>query len=192
MLKLNQVAADLFHIINSYGCEVVVSKEELEELYQQIGKMKNELPQKKENLHTVLLEDDYNDLKSEYDYLEDKAEEIKKNYSKIFRIIEKENGVVKGSAKFLCHFGGQIFGKLCDCTVHKVIAQKHRTVSARHKAYKFLNTACKLRNRHIRPADKAVHGRNGGGNGADTALRADELLHKRRKGGAEKYTAQNI
>ena len=63
MLKLNQVAADLFHIINSYGCEVVVSKEELEELYQQIGKMKNELPQKKENLHTVLLEDDYNDEK---------------------------------------------------------------------------------------------------------------------------------
>ena len=61
MLKLNQVATDLFHITNCYGCEIVVSKEELEELYQQIGKIKDELPQEKENLHTVLLEDDYND-----------------------------------------------------------------------------------------------------------------------------------
>ena len=63
MLKLNQVATDLFHITNSYGCEVVISKEELEELYQQIGKMKDEVPQKKEELHIVLLEDDYNDEK---------------------------------------------------------------------------------------------------------------------------------
>lgn len=61
MTKLIQTATNLFHIIDSYGCEVVVSKEELEELYQQIGKMKDELPQEKENLHTVLLEDDYND-----------------------------------------------------------------------------------------------------------------------------------
>ena len=61
MTKLIQTATNLFHIIDSYGCEVVISKEELEELYQQIGKMKDELPQEKENLHTVLLEDDYND-----------------------------------------------------------------------------------------------------------------------------------
>lgn len=61
MTKLIQTATNLFHIIDSYGCEVIVSKEELEELYQQIGKTKDELPQKKENLHTVLLEDDYND-----------------------------------------------------------------------------------------------------------------------------------
>ncbi len=61
MTKLIQTATNLFHIIDSYGCEVVVSKEELEELYQQIGKTKDELPQEKENLHTVLLEDDYND-----------------------------------------------------------------------------------------------------------------------------------
>ena len=61
MTKLIQTATNLFHIIDSYGCEVVVSKEELEELYQQIGKMKDEPPQEKENLHTVLLEDDYND-----------------------------------------------------------------------------------------------------------------------------------
>ena len=61
MTKLIQTATNLFHIIDSYGCEVIVSKEELEELYQQIGKTKDELPQEKENLHTVLLEDDYND-----------------------------------------------------------------------------------------------------------------------------------
>lgn len=61
MLKLNQTEANLFTIIDDYGCEVMGTKEELEELYQQIGKIKNELPQKKENLHTVLLEDDYND-----------------------------------------------------------------------------------------------------------------------------------
>ena len=56
MTKLIQTATNLFHIIDSYGCEVVVSKEELEELYQQIGKMKDELPQKKESFHTVILE----------------------------------------------------------------------------------------------------------------------------------------
>ena len=61
MTKLIQTATNLFHIIDSYACELIVSKEELEELYQQIGKIKDELPQEKENLHTVLLEDDYND-----------------------------------------------------------------------------------------------------------------------------------
>ena len=65
MLKLKQVATNLFHITNSNGCEVVISKEELEELYQQIGKMKDELPQEKENLHIVLLEDDYNDERTQ-------------------------------------------------------------------------------------------------------------------------------
>ena len=61
MLKLNQTGTNLFTIIDNYGCQLMGTKEELEELYQQIGKMKDELPQKKENLHTVLLEDDYND-----------------------------------------------------------------------------------------------------------------------------------
>ena len=61
MLKLNQTGTNLFTIIDNYGCQLMGTKEELEELYQQIGKTKDELPQKKENLHTVLLEDDYND-----------------------------------------------------------------------------------------------------------------------------------
>ena len=61
MLKLNQTGTNFFTIIDNYGCEVMGTKEELEELYQQIGKMKDELSQEKENLHTVLLEDDYND-----------------------------------------------------------------------------------------------------------------------------------
>ena len=61
MLKLNQTGTNLFTIIDNYGCQLMGTKEELEELYQQIGKMKDELPQEKENLHIVLLEDDYND-----------------------------------------------------------------------------------------------------------------------------------
>ena len=61
MLKLNQTGTNLFTIIDNYGCQLMGTKEELEELYQQIGRIKDELPQEKENLHTVLLEDDYND-----------------------------------------------------------------------------------------------------------------------------------
>ena len=61
MLKLEQTGTNLFTIIDNYGCQLMGTKEELEELYQQIGRIKDELPQEKENLHTVLLEDDYND-----------------------------------------------------------------------------------------------------------------------------------
>ena len=61
MLKLNQTGTNLFTIIDNYGCQLMGTKEELEELYQQIGRIKDGLPQEKENLHTVLLEDDYND-----------------------------------------------------------------------------------------------------------------------------------
>ena len=61
MLKLSQTGTNLFTIIDNYGCQLMGTKEELEELYQQIGKIKGELPQEKQNLHTVLLEDDYND-----------------------------------------------------------------------------------------------------------------------------------
>ena len=61
MLELKQTGKNLFTIIDNYGCQLMGTKEELEELYQQIGKMKDEPPQEKENLHTVLLEDDYND-----------------------------------------------------------------------------------------------------------------------------------
>ena len=65
MLKLNQTGTNLFTIIDNYGCQLMGTKEELEELYQQIGKMKDELPQEKENLHIVLLEDDYNDERTQ-------------------------------------------------------------------------------------------------------------------------------
>ena len=58
MLKLNQTGTNFFTIIDNYGCEVIVSKEELEELYQQIGKIKDGLPQKKESSHTIILEND--------------------------------------------------------------------------------------------------------------------------------------
>lgn len=65
MLKLNQIGTNMFHIIDNYGCEAMGTKEELEELYQQIGKIKDELPPEKENLHIVLLEDDYNDERTQ-------------------------------------------------------------------------------------------------------------------------------
>lgn len=61
MLELKQTGKNWFNIVDDGGCMVSGTKEELEELYQQIGKMKDELPQEKEKLHTVLLEDDYND-----------------------------------------------------------------------------------------------------------------------------------
>lgn len=61
MLELKQTGKNRFNIVDDDDCMVSGTKEELEELYQQIGKMKDEPPQEKENLHTVLLEDDYND-----------------------------------------------------------------------------------------------------------------------------------
>lgn len=61
MLKLNQTGNNWFTITDD-GCgQVSGTKEELEELYQQISRIKDGLPQKKESFHTVILEDDYND-----------------------------------------------------------------------------------------------------------------------------------
>ena len=61
MLELKQTVKNRFSIVDGDGCMVSGTKEELEELCQQIGKIKDGLPQKKESSHTVLLEDDYND-----------------------------------------------------------------------------------------------------------------------------------
>ena len=61
MLKLNQTGNNWFTITDDGGGQVSGTKEELEELSQQINRIKYGLPQEKENLHTVLLEDDYND-----------------------------------------------------------------------------------------------------------------------------------
>ncbi len=61
MLELKQTGKNWFNIVDDGGCMVSGTKEELEELCQQIGKIKDGLPQKKESSHTVLLEDDYND-----------------------------------------------------------------------------------------------------------------------------------
>ena len=58
MLKLNQTGTNFFIIIDNYGCEVMGTKEELEELYRQIDKIKNGLPQEKANTHTIILEND--------------------------------------------------------------------------------------------------------------------------------------
>ena len=58
MLKLNQTRTNSFTIIDNYGCEVICTKEELEELYQQISRIKDGLPQKKESSHIIVLEDD--------------------------------------------------------------------------------------------------------------------------------------
>ena len=63
MLKLNQTGANLFTILDSYGCEVLASKEELAELCQQIdNKVENGLSQKKKDTHKdthiVILDND--------------------------------------------------------------------------------------------------------------------------------------
>lgn len=58
MLKLNQTGKNWFTITDD-GCgQVSGTKEELEELYQQISRIKDGLPQKKESFHTVILEND--------------------------------------------------------------------------------------------------------------------------------------
>lgn len=65
MLKLNQTGNNWFTITDD-GCgQISGTKEELEELYQQISRIKDGLPLEKENLHTVLLEDDYNDERTQ-------------------------------------------------------------------------------------------------------------------------------
>ena len=58
MLKLNQTGTNLFTIIDNYGCEVMGTKEELEELCQQITRVKGGLPQEKANTHIVILDND--------------------------------------------------------------------------------------------------------------------------------------
>lgn len=60
MLELKQTVKNRFSIVDGDGCMVSGTKEELNGLYQQLIRIKDE-PQEKENLHTVLLEDDYND-----------------------------------------------------------------------------------------------------------------------------------
>lgn len=63
MLELKQTGKNWFNIVDDGGCMVSGTKEELEELCQQIGKIKDELPQEKENTHIVILESDYNTTK---------------------------------------------------------------------------------------------------------------------------------
>ena len=58
MLKLNQTGTNFFTIVDNDGCEVIISKEELEELYQKIGSIKGGLPQEKANTHIVILDND--------------------------------------------------------------------------------------------------------------------------------------
>lgn len=58
MLELKQTGKNLFTIIDNYGCQLMGTKEELEELYQQISRIKDGLPHKKESSHTIILEDD--------------------------------------------------------------------------------------------------------------------------------------
>ena len=58
MLELKQTGKNWFNIVDDGGCMVSGTKEELEELCQQIGKIKYGLPQEKESSHTVILEDD--------------------------------------------------------------------------------------------------------------------------------------
>ena len=75
MLKLNQTGTNLFTIIDNYGCQLMGTKEELEELYQQIGRIKDGLPQKKENTHIVILDNDCTNEKVQME-LSDSAYEL--------------------------------------------------------------------------------------------------------------------
>ena len=63
MLELKQTGKNWFNIVDDRGGFVSGTKEELEELCQQITKVKDGLPQEKENTHIVILESDYNTSK---------------------------------------------------------------------------------------------------------------------------------
>ena len=66
MFRLDQDSRkNCFVITDKEGYQVFGTKEELKELCQQIDKIKDEPPQKKEELHIVLLEDDYNDERTQ-------------------------------------------------------------------------------------------------------------------------------
>ena len=66
MLKLDQDSRkNCFVITDKDGYQIYGTKEELKELCQQIDRIKDEVPQKKEELHIVLLEDDYNDERTQ-------------------------------------------------------------------------------------------------------------------------------
>ena len=63
MLELKQTGKNWFNIVKDGDSFVSGTKEELKELCQQIDKVKDELPQEKENTHIVILESDYNTSK---------------------------------------------------------------------------------------------------------------------------------
>ena len=76
MLKLNQTGTNFFTIIDNYGCEVMGTKEELEQLCQQIdNKVENGLSQKKKDTHIVILENDCTNEKVQME-LSDSAYEL--------------------------------------------------------------------------------------------------------------------
>lgn len=59
MLRLNQNGKDWFTITDDAGGQASATGEELNGLYQQLIKIKDGLPQEKENTHIVILDDDY-------------------------------------------------------------------------------------------------------------------------------------
>ena len=60
MLKLNETGKNWFNIVDDNGCMVSAPREELNGLYQQLIRIKDGLPQGKENTHIVILENDWN------------------------------------------------------------------------------------------------------------------------------------
>ena len=80
MLKLNQTGTNFFTIVDNDGCEVMGTKEELEQLCQQIeNKVENGLSQKKKDthkdIHIVILENDGTNEKVQME-LSDSAYEL--------------------------------------------------------------------------------------------------------------------
>ena len=75
MLELKQTGKNWFNIVDDGGCMVSGTNEELKELCQQIGKIKDGLLQKKESSHTVILEDNSTNEKVQME-LSDSAYEL--------------------------------------------------------------------------------------------------------------------
>ena len=99
---------------------------------------------------------------------------------------EEEHIAIERSADAVHHFGREIISDFGEHAAHEMISEKPRAVGAGKQRYEDLNAIRKLRNGHIRAADKTVNGTYDDADGGAPALR----LYKKAYDGRESRTEQ--
>lgn len=99
---------------------------------------------------------------------------------------EEEHIAIERSADAVHHFGREIISDFGEYAAHEMISEKPRAVRAGKQRYEDLNAIRKLRNGHIRAADKTVNGTYDDADGGAPALR----LYKKAYDGRESRTEQ--